>query len=131
MHKEKWISRLFLFAGLYGIAALLPNYFLEDRLATMFPPSMTHPENFYTFIGVALAFQWVFLIISTDVQRYRSLMLPAAAEKLVFFVTIMVFFMQERVAVLATVPAMIDLLLGILFLFAFMKTPPASAASGS
>ena len=127
MQREKWISRLFLIAGIYGIAALLPNYFMEDQLAALFPPAMTHPENFYAFIGVALVFQWIFLIISSDVQRYRLLMLPAAAEKLVFFATILAFFLQGRVSSLATVPAVIDLLLGILFLLAFLKTPPRHA----
>lgn len=120
--QERLASRLFLAAGIYGILALLPQYFMAGTLGEMFPPPMTHPENFYAFIGIALVFQWVFLIISTDVQRYRVLMLPSAAEKLVFFVTIMVLFLQGQVSAVATVPAVIDLVLGMLFLWAYAGT---------
>src|SRR5689334_16082459 len=72
--RNKFASRVFLGAGIYGVIALLPQYFLEKKLGQDFPPPLTHPEHFYGFIGVALAWQLVFLTISRDVQRYRPLM---------------------------------------------------------
>jgi hypothetical protein len=56
--------RLFLLAGIYGILVLAPQYFLEAKLGQDYPPPITHPEQFYGFIGVALAWQAAFLLIS-------------------------------------------------------------------
>ena len=60
---------------------LFPLYFLEDSLGQAFPPPANRPEQYYGFIGVALAWQFGFLLISRDVRRFRPFMLPAAAEK--------------------------------------------------
>jgi hypothetical protein len=57
-------KRVFFRAGVYGLIVLVPLYFLEDRLGRIFPPPLTHPEDFYGFIGVALAWQLAFLTIS-------------------------------------------------------------------
>ena len=80
--QHKFCSRVFFGAGIYGIAVLLPQYFMEAKLGRDFPPPLTHPEHFYGFIGVALAWQFVFLLIAHDVPRHRLLMLPAILEKL-------------------------------------------------
>ena len=50
----------FLIAGIYGLLALLPMYFIETRYGVDDPPSITHPEFYYGFIGVAAAFQHLF-----------------------------------------------------------------------
>ena len=39
------------------------------------PPPVTHPEFYYGFVGVALAFQLVFLTIASDPLKYRPLIL--------------------------------------------------------
>ena len=124
MNKQHtFATRVFLGAGLYGIAALLPQYFLEAKLARDFPrPPPTHPEHFYGFIGVALAWQFVFLIIARDVQRYRLLMLPAILEKLSFGVAALVLLAQGRVAALVAGAGVIDLLLAVFFVLAFRAT---------
>jgi hypothetical protein len=90
--RHKFSARVFLGAGIYGVVALLPQYFLEEKLARDFPSPLNHPEHFYGFIGVALAWQFVFLIIAGDVQRYRPLMLPATLEKLSFGVAALVLY---------------------------------------
>jgi hypothetical protein len=76
--------RLFRLAGIYGLLVMLPQYFLERRIGVDRPPPITHPEYFYGFIGVAVAWQFVFLIIAADPIRYRALMLPAILEKATF-----------------------------------------------
>jgi len=39
--RHRFSARVFLGAGLYGVAVLLPRYFLEERLARDFPPPLT------------------------------------------------------------------------------------------
>ncbi len=115
----KFSSRIFLAAGVYGIVVLLPQYFLEGKLGQDFPPPLTHPEHFYGFIGVALAWQFVFLLIARDVQRYRLLMVPAILEKLSFGVPALVLQAQGRVAALVAGAGIIDLMLAVCFMLAF------------
>jgi len=54
--------RVFAAAGIYGVLVLAPQYFMEGRIGRDFPPPITHPEHFYRFIGVALAWQVLFLV---------------------------------------------------------------------
>ena len=119
---QKFASRVFFVAGIYGVLVLLPQYFMETRIAIDFPPAITHPENFYGFIGVALAWQFVFFIIARDVQRYRLLMLPAIVEKLAFGLPAWLLYVQDRVVTAVVTAGTIDLLLAILFVTAFRIT---------
>ena len=73
---------VFRVAGIYGILILAPQYFLEKRIGHDLPPPITHPENYYGFIGVALAWQILYLLISGDPKRYRSIMIVGAFAKL-------------------------------------------------
>jgi hypothetical protein len=130
--------RVFTVAGVYGILVLLPQYFLENRLNRDFPPAITHPEHFYGFIGVALAWQVVFLIIAGDPIRYRPLMLPAILEKLAFGVPCIVLYIQGRLAAPILGAGLLDLTLGTLFLVSYRRTrqvgrapaAPDAAATG-
>jgi hypothetical protein len=74
----RWLFRI---AGILGLLMLLPQYFMEERVGQMTPPAITHPELFYGFIGVALAWQVAFLVIAQDPARYRPFMIPAVLEK--------------------------------------------------
>lgn len=116
-------KRVFAIAGIAGIAAVLPMYMLEQRLGRDLPPPITHPEYFYGFIGVVLACQVMFLVIATDPQRYRPLMLVAILEKAGFVIPTLLLVIQDRVAVLMLGPALADLTLGILFALAWARTP--------
>lgn len=118
--------RVFLGAGVYGIASLLPQYFLEDWLGRHFPPALTHPELFYGFIGVTLAWQFALLLIAHDVVRFRPLMLVAATAKLLYVLPIVVLHAQGRVASIALATSAVDLVLVTLFLLAYWQTPAHS-----
>lgn len=118
----KFAKYTFLIAGIYGIVALVPMYFLKDYVGRENPPAITHAEFFYGFIGVALAWQFVFLIISRDPAKYRLLMLPAILEKLVWGVPILILYSQNKVSASMLGAGMIDLLLGVLFVAAYLKT---------
>jgi hypothetical protein len=110
---------------------LLAGYFSEPGVSRDYPPAITHLEYFYGFMGVALAFQFVFLLISTDPLRYRPLMLVGVLEKLVFFVPVMILLARKQVPPPTVVLACIDVTLGVLFAVAYLRTRPAAAATAA
>jgi len=113
---------VFLVAGLYGLAALLPQYFLLEKNGRDYPPPVNHPEYYYGFVGVAVAWQFVFLFMSRDPARYRPLMLPAVLEKLAWGVTTAALYAQGRLAAPAFATGLIDLALAALFAASYLKT---------
>jgi hypothetical protein len=121
MRFARWVFRL---AGIYGLVVMLPQYFLEERIGRDDPPPITHPEYFYGFVGVTVAWQLAFLVIARDPVRYRLMMLPAVLEKAGFAIAAPVLFAQHRVSAVVLGFGTIDLVLGILFVAAFLRTPP-------
>ena len=119
--------RLFLIAGLAGLGLLVPMYLLEDFLGRNDPPAITHPEFFYGFIGVALACQVLFLVIATDPLRYRLAIIPAILEKFGYGVAVLVLFSHGRVSSVPVATAAVDLVLGVLFIVAFVSLRRASS----
>ena len=118
----KFAKRVFLFAGIYGLLVLAPQYFLEAKTGRDFPPAITHPEFYYGFVGVALAFQVVFLIIARDPARYRAMMIPSVLEKATFGIAAAVLYLQGRLPAFTLGFAALDLVLGALFVVAYAKT---------
>ena len=57
LKRETFARVVFLIAGIYGFAVLVPQYFMEDLIARNYPPPLTHPEQFYGFLGLAMAWQ--------------------------------------------------------------------------
>jgi hypothetical protein len=115
-------------AATYGIIVLVPQYFMEGRIGRDFPPPITHPEHFYGFIGVALAWQVLFLIITDDPVRYRPAMLAAVLEKLAFGLACALLYLQGRLATATLGAGMIDLILAVLFVACYRTTPAAGRA---
>jgi hypothetical protein len=119
----KFARRVFLIAGVYGLIVLAPQYFLEAKNGRDFPPAITHPEYYYGFVGVALVFQLVFLIIARDPARYRAMMVPSILEKASFGVAAVVLYLLGRTHAFTLGFGLVDLLLGALFVVAYAKTP--------
>ena len=115
----KWVFRI---AGLYGLLITFPLYFAEDRVGHDFPPAITHPDLFYGFIGVVIAWQIAFLIIGQQPDRYRPLMLAAVVEKFTYGMATLVLFSSHRVPAPVFGLGMVDVVLGVLFIGAFWKT---------
>src|SRR5258708_6985924 len=105
----RFVERAFTIAGIYGLVVLVPLYFLEDRLVRDTPPPITHPEFFYGFAGVAIAWQLVFLAIGRDPIRHRPIMTPAIIEKLSYGIAVLVLFGAGRVAALTLATGLVDL----------------------
>ncbi|HUL56279.1 MAG TPA: hypothetical protein VLT60_04740 [Usitatibacter sp.] len=118
----RFAARVFFWAGVYGLMGLMPQYFLEARIGVDAPPPITHPEYFYGFVGVGIAWQLAFLAISRDPLRLRLVMLPAVVEKLSFAGSTFGLYLAGRATATVAAFATIDLALGILFLVAFLRT---------
>jgi len=120
---------VFRVAGIYGLIVLSPLYFLEGVIGRQTPPPITHPEFFYGFTGMALAWQVVFLVIASDPARYRVMMLPSVLEKIPYGIAVAVLFSQRRIDPSALGFGMVDSILGLLFLAAYFKTKPHPSAA--
>jgi hypothetical protein len=118
----KFAKNVFSFAGSYGIIVTAPLYFSEAQFNVDHPPAITHPEYFYGFIGVTLAWQVLFLLIARDVKRYRLMMLPAILEKFSYAIAGLALFLYGRVGTMILSFSGIDLLFGILFIAAYSKS---------
>lgn len=130
MVSTAFARRVFFWAGIYGILALAPLYLLEREIGRWAPPAITHPEHFYGFVGVALAWQLAFLLIARDPLRYRPLMPVAIVEKLLFGPVVFLLYAQGRVAPIALPAGAADLVLALLFYLSYRRTrepapPPA------
>lgn len=102
----EFARRVFFWAGIYGVLVIAPQYFLEQRVGQEYPPAITHPEYFYGFVGVGLAWQIAFLLMSRDPIGMRPVMLAVFAA--------------------------IDLLLGVLFFICYLrcgKTDPETSGA--
>ncbi len=87
------------------------------------PPAITHPEFFYGFVGVTLAWQVLFVLIATDPVRYRPAMPVAVLEKAAFAIGMPVLYALHRVAADSLVFSTIDAVLGVSFVIAYLVTP--------
>jgi hypothetical protein len=119
---NRFAHRVFTGAGIYGLIVMAPQYFLAERISRDTPPPITHQEYFYGFIGLALAWQFVFLLIGRDPERYRPLMLPAVLEKLAFGVPAIVLYLQGRLPDSVLFFGLLDLTLGGLFVASWGAT---------
>ena len=102
-------------AGIYGLLVMLPQYWMERRIGQDAPPAITHPEYFYGFIGVVVAWQLVLLLIARDPARYRALMAVTVLEKLAFGIPAVLLYAQSRLSASVLGFGLIDLVLAAVF----------------
>jgi hypothetical protein len=125
MRFARWV---FLIAGIYGLLVVTPQYFMEGVIARTTGP-ITHPEYFYGFVGVVVAFQLVFLVVARDPIRFRPIMPACVVEKLTFGVATWALYAAQRVTADILLFAAIDLVLAVLFMMAWMKTRTVASTS--
>ncbi|HVI58633.1 MAG TPA: YciI family protein [Luteimonas sp.] len=124
----RWTFRL---AAAYGVLTLAPMYWFESSFATDNPPALTHPEFFYGFLGVALAWQVLFWTIGRDPLRHRPAMVAAILEKFGYGAAVLVLQALGRANAPVLTFAVVDLLLGCLFVASFMATSTRAPSGGS
>ena len=125
MIQDRFSRIVFLVAGIYGLLVLAPGFFGEKMLAERMPPAITHPEFFYGFFGVGIAWQVAFLIISRDPQRFRPVIPAAILEKLAYSVACAVLFTLGRVPLIVALGGAGDFILGAFFTISYFKLKPA------
>jgi hypothetical protein len=113
---------VFLAAGVWGLAIVTPLFFLYDYIGSQYPPAVTHPDIYYGFVTVTLAWQVAFLLISRDPVRFRPLMPAALIEKFAYVIALAVLHSQGRIQFGQAAAAIPDFVLGLLFVAAFVKT---------
>lgn len=123
----KFARIVFGVAAAYGLLTLLPLYFLLGMIGRDAPPVVTHPEFYYGFVGLAILWQLVFVLIASDPVRYRPVMLVAIFEKLVYVVPVLALFVRGEVGTAILGPALVDPIFCVLFIAAFVKTRPTLA----
>lgn len=115
MRLARWI---FLIAGIYGVLALLPGFFVE----AMGRPQ-AQPEFYYGFFALALVWQLVFFAIARDPISLRWLMPIAVLEKAAFFAPSIALYLAGRLHVSGPfIGAMIDGVWMVLFAFVWWST---------
>jgi hypothetical protein len=122
--KMRYARSVFLVAGIYGLLVLTPIYFMEGKIGRETPPEITHPEYFYGFLGAALAWQVLFLVLSKDPVRYRAMIVPSVIEKVSYGVAVIVLFLQHRLPVSVLTLGSVDWIFAILFVVAYFATKP-------
>jgi hypothetical protein len=118
----KFAKYVFISAGLWGIAVLTPFYWLVDVTGRRYAPPTEYPHFFYGFFAITMAWQFAFLVIGSNPIRFRPLMVPSMFEKFSYVVTLVVLYNQARISAADFQAAIPDLILGILFVVAFVKT---------
>jgi hypothetical protein len=119
----KFAKLVFWIAGVWGVLIITPLYFLFDVISRRDPPAITHPGFYYGFAGVTLVWQIAYLLIATAPERYRPMMIVAALAKFSYGAAVVVLVLQERMHAADLVFGGVDLLLGVLFVAAYLRVP--------
>lgn len=123
----KFAKIVFRIAGIWGFLVIFPLYFTFDLIGKKDPPPITHPGFYYGFVGVALVWQFAFLIIAGDPVRFRPLMIASIFEKLVYIVPTAILVAQKRTSPGDLIFVATDSLLCIFFVLAYFRTPGKAA----
>src|SRR5512146_1935258 len=125
----RYAKIVFTVAGIWGLIVLTPLFLMESSIGLKNPPPITHPEYFYGFISVGMAWQVAFLMIARDPARYRTLMIACMLEKFPFPIACTLLYVHGRIAPQVLASSMVDLLLGVLFVIAYVRTGGVQAAA--
>jgi len=126
----RFAKTVFIGAGVWGIVVLTPLYWLVDVTGREYPPPANHPQFFYGFLSVAMAWQLAFLVIGSNPARFWPLMFPSVVEKLGHVATVAVLYSQARIPAVDAQAAVPDLLLGVIFLIALARIWPTKNGAG-
>jgi drug/metabolite transporter (DMT)-like permease len=123
----KFAKIVFWIAAIWGFLIITPLYFMFDLIGKKDPPPITHPAFYYGFVGVALVWQFAFMIIASDPVRFRPMMIAGIFEKLVYIVPTAILVVQKRTRPNDLIFVATDSLLCILFVLAYLRTSRSPA----
>jgi hypothetical protein len=115
----RFAKRVFMVAGVWGLLVLSPLYFTFDLIGRLYPPPITHPDLYFGFVGLGIAWQVAFLVIARDPVRFHTMMIPAIVEKFAFVASVVVLYVQGRVQLGQLAVAAPDCVLGTLFVVSY------------
>jgi hypothetical protein len=118
----RFARAVFAIAGTWGVLVVTPLYFLFDFVGRQYPPPVTHPDFYYGFVSVALAWQVAFLVIAMDPVRFRPMMAAAILEKFGYIASLAVLYARGQLQFGQAAVGGPDFVLGLLFFAAFLKT---------
>jgi len=121
----KFARIVFWVAAIWGVLVITPLFFLFNLIGKQDPPAITHPGFYYGFVTAAFVWQIAFIVIAFDPVRFRLLMVPSVLEKFGYGAAVITLFVQGRMHASDLVFAGADVLLGLLFVVAFIKTATA------
>ena len=118
----KFAKAVFIGAGVWGLVVVAPLYFLFDISGQEYVFPASYPHFFYGFLTVTTSWQIAFLLIGSNPVRFRPLMLPSIVEKLGYVVAVAVLHQRGLISTTEAMTAAPDVVLGVLFIAAFVKT---------
>jgi len=124
----KFSKYVFGTAAAWGFLVTLPLFFNEQKMGIDYPPPINHAEYYYSFAGVTLVWQMLFVFIALNPSKYRPIMLFCVLEKMSLLPAFAILFPQGRFPILWIPLIVIDLVFGILFFIAFVKSKHVDSA---
>ncbi len=117
----KFTKTVFWIAAIYGLILLIPMYFLMSTIGEEAPPSISHPEFYYGFVGVTILWQCIFVLIAINPLRYQTIIRIAILEKFTYTVQVLILYSMGKVQPNILGTALADPIFGILFILAYFR----------
>ena len=126
MERKKYYKYMFLSGAIWnlaiGIIFFLGTIFMLSYLASNYdlkiPPSLVFVHGFLMLVfivGIGL------FVVSTDVTKYRNIVIMFIFEKFLAFIIFIAYFIKGDYNFLLVIPVIIDLIYGCLFLEYFIN----------
>ena len=117
----KFTKIVFWIAAIYGFVLLIPMYFLMNTIGRKAPPSISHPEFYYGFVGVTLLWQCIFVLIALDPLRFQAIIPIAVLEKFAYTLPVLILYLMDKVQFNVLGTALADPIFAILFITAYFR----------